>query len=187
MKTWQHMLIGFLLGLLVSGLLLLIIKTPQGDPLTLAPSPTKAPIFVHISGAVKQPGVYSLPVGSRVADLVNQAGGFLSEAESDSVNLAEILSDGTKIHIYSASEMISEVVSQENERGEEVSVSFPLNINTASLADFEKLPGIGPAKAAQIIEYRNSEGRFLTIEDIMNVPGIGTALFETIQDMIVVK
>ena len=186
MKTWQQVLLGFLLGLITAGVLLLIIRSPQDEPIKLAPIPTNAPIIVHITGAVTKPGVYSLPVGSRVIDLVETAGGFAGQAYTDSLNLAGELHDGEKIYIPNVPEK-GEPISIELESGE-ITDSEPkiVNINAASEEELQTLPGIGPSKAAQIIDYRKTNGSFRLIEDIMDVPGIGPSLFEKIQNLITV-
>jgi competence protein ComEA len=185
LKSWLPTLIGILLGLVFSGILLIVIRSPQGEPLALAPSPTKAPVFVHISGAVENAGVYSLPEGSRIIDLISAAGGFTEFANKDAVNLAEIIKDGSKVHIANVSESAVVSHSVANQSTGDLSASNPMNINTASAEELEKLPGIGPAKAEQIVEYRHSNGKFLVIEDIMNVPGIGPSLFAELENLIV--
>jgi len=187
MKPLLQTLTGILLGLIFSGILLIVIRSPHGESITLAPSPTKAPVTVHISGAVEKTGVYSLTEGSRVIDLVNAAGGFSHGANEDSVNLAEVLSDESYILIRYLTDDQTTVIENETSLDTDVSTLSPININTATAEELEELPGIGPAKAEQIIDYRNSYGKFYLIEDIMNVPGIGTSLFEAIADLIVVK
>ncbi len=182
MKGWQHNLLGIFFGLVISGVLLLIIRAPSGDSIELLPPPTPAPIMVHITGSISAPGVYSLQPGSRVVDIINLAGGFTEEANQTSINLAEKLRDGQKIHILSID---SEGIIAEKEVISTFSEGSLLNINTATVEELDKLPGIGEAKAQDIIAYREKHGDFLIIEDIMNVPGIGTSLFEKIMPYII--
>jgi len=159
----------------------IVVSTPSLDPTPLAAS-TPAPIRVHVSGAVHQPDVYELPPGSIVKDAVEAAGGPADDADLDGVNLAVELRDQQQVYVPRQGEMspISPAAS-----GGGASAG-PVNINTATAAELETLPGIGPKTADTIIEYREANGPFETIEDIMNVPGIGEGTFEKIKDRIAV-
>ena len=101
MKLWQGILTGVLFGLIAGAVIWLIIAPPRGEPLTLSPPPTPAPIIVHVAGAVLHPGVYHLDRESRVEDAVKAAGGFTPDADQEHVNLASPLEDGIKINILS--------------------------------------------------------------------------------------
>ena len=131
-------------------------------------------IFVFVCGAVKQEGVYELPIGSRVYEAVRQAGGFSEDAAVTQVNQAEVLEDETRLYIPTISEMQNE---QSNGDGK-------VNLNTAGKEELMTLPGVGEAKAELIMEYRKENGRFQTIEDIMNISGIKEGLFEMIKSNI---
>jgi competence protein ComEA len=151
---------------------------------TLRPVPTDKPIVVHITGAVPRPGVYALPQGARVQDGISAAGGFLAEAQKTDINLAQLLEDGEKLDvpfIEGASPVIGtplpEVVTTTTEL---------ININTASAAELDALPGIGPTTAQKIVEYRDQNGPFINAEDIINVSGIGPGTYERIKDLITV-
>jgi competence protein ComEA len=172
-------IVGILLG---AGLIFLVSRPPRGEPVTLLPAPTSSPIIVYVTGQVTQPGVYSLSVGSRVDDAIQAAGGFSSDANTTAINLAEVLADGQKINVPN---MATQVASEENVQPDTVGFS-PIDINTASLEQLDTLPGIGPATAQDIIDYRSSSGNFTRIEDIMNVPGIGQGKFDAIKDLITV-
>lgn len=139
-----------------------------------------------------------MPKGARIADAIEKAGGATKEADLDEVNLAYVLEDGQKIYIpnkkdkaelekkvYITSESGNNVVieSKNGEKGENKKV----NINTANQSELEKLPGIGPAIASKIIEYRQQNGKFENIEDLQNVKGIGDAKFGNIKEYVVVK
>lgn len=137
--------------------------------------PVEDLVVVHVAGQVKTPGVYTLPVASRVGDAIAAAGGETDEADLHRLNLAAYVFDGQKISVPRA---ISE---SESEQGTKV-----ININTADQKTLENLPGIGPAIAAKIIEYREKNGAFLSIEEIINVDRIGVKTFENIKDLIVV-
>ncbi len=187
MKTWQQVLLGFLLGMLAAGIIWLTAASPRGTPIELAPPPTPAPLIVHISGAVKKPGVYSLPRESRVQDAVALAGGLLEQADAEIINLAARLSDGDKIHIPAQGEDLTRFMAANPAlNSAESGTSAPINLNTATLNQLDALPGIGPAKAADILAYRQQNGPFQSIEDLLKVPGIGATILEGIRDQIFV-
>ena len=136
-------------------------------------------ITVHVAGEVEAPGVYKLPFGARVDDAVREARPT-SQADPDALNLAARLSDGDKI-VVPAVGSASGVVSPDAGASDGL-----VDLNTATQAELETLPGIGPVRAESIIDYR-SEHRFSRIEDVMKVPGIGPGTFERIKDRIVVR
>jgi len=154
------------------------------------------PLIIHITGAVKNPGVYQLKSTDRIVDAVNIAGGASEEANLDLINLAALLKDGQKIIVPSKIY---------NENGEEInknidnnaevmysssssgSVSGKININTANATMLQTLSGIGPVLSERIIEYRNQNGFFGVIDDIKDVSGIGEKKFEGIKDLICVQ
>ncbi len=149
-----------------------------------------APLVVDVKGAVKQPGVYSLPAGARVVDAIERAGGLLEEADPERINLAQPLTDGMAFRVPYQGE-------QEKLPAEPVSASVAsasgsfsdsgkVNINTATEAELDTLPGIGPAKAAAIIKYREEHGPFQDISQLTRVPGIGEKTFQNLQDLITV-
>ena len=156
---------------------------PEGIPITLLPAPTPAPITVYVSGKVNQEGLYTLPSGSRVNDAIQAAGGFSADANSGGLNLAEILEDGEQIDVP---ELITPAVTGGKSPGQLNPSLVLVDINTASLEQLDTLPDIGPITAQDIIDYRNANGPFAKIEDIMDVPGIGQAKFDTIKDLITV-
>jgi len=153
-------------------------------------TPTPAPIRVHVSGAVLDPAVYELVVGSIVQDAIDAAGGPASDADLDHINLAVELNDQQQVYVPRQGEsdpppVISGGESGGGSGGGETE-GAQVNINTATAAELETLPRIGPATAQRILEYRETNGPFATIEDIQNVPGIGPATFEGFQDLITV-
>jgi competence protein ComEA len=189
MKTWWLLAIGIIGGLLGSGVIYLTSSQPRGEGITLLPPPTSAPIVVHIVGAVLEPGVYSLPIKSRQQDAIEAAGGFLSDANPQVLNLAAPLQDGDRIVVPT---IPSDTPTLATNPSKSTIVELPssntlININTASQADLENLPGIGPVKAQTIIAYRESNGSFGLIEDIQNVPGIGPKTFENLKSLITVE
>ena len=155
-------------------------------------------VIIHITGSVKNPGIVKLKEGSRIEDAIESAGGLTENADITKVNLAYVVEDGTKIKIPSASEEdigdedIIDSKSGDNIIIEENAVpsnnsTQNININKATEKEFETLPGIGPSLASKIIEYRNQNGKFGSIEDIKNVNGIGDNKYEKIKDLITVK
>jgi competence protein ComEA len=185
MKPWHYLSFGLLGGLLAAGIILLVSSPARGEPIQLPPAPTPAPITVDVSGAVAQPGVYHLPVGSRVQDAITAAGGLLENAYAETINLAMPLNDGTKVLIPAIPEPQT-AADGETIASPAQSASILININTASSDQLQELPGIGQAKAQAIIDYRESYGPFSAIEQLMNVSGIGPATFERLKDLITI-
>ncbi|MFN2112685.1 MAG: helix-hairpin-helix domain-containing protein [Anaerolineales bacterium] len=177
-----NLLIGVLFGLLSAGLVLLVSRPRDGQAVLLRPPPTLEPVVVNIDGAVLAPGVYSLPLGSRVQDAVMAAGGLTDQASPGAVNLAARVEDGSHIYIPSINQGSGSDVEVGTALGmaEDGSLIPLVNINQASLEALEALPGIGPVTAQAIISYRE-EQLFTRIEDIQKVPGIGPATFERIR------
>ena len=166
-------------------------------------------IFVHMSGAVNKEGLIELKADSRIADAIDKAGGIRDDAYVDDINLA----DGMKIHIFTKEEKEKEgekeesdlsnledltekyvttssgvsTKSEESEGNSNANKSEKININTATQAQLETLPGIGPSTAIKIISYRKDNGKFSSVEDIRDVSGIGEAKFEKIKELICVK
>lgn len=146
-------------------------------------------IMVHIDGEVVTPGIISLKAGARIADAIQACGGTTDISDISKINLAYELKDGQKVYIPSIYD-VEDVEYIQNDAGNNViipdtsSSSALVNINSATQAELETLPGIGPSTAAKIIDYRNKNGDFKNIEDIMNVSGIGESKFNNIKDYI---
>lgn len=163
---------------------------PPPPSVTPAPTPTPGPIRVYISGAVAEPDVYELPPEAIVRDAVAAAGGAATDADLDRINLAQSLVDGQHVqvpHVGDEPTPAPAASSSEGSSGEDEALAGPLNINTADAAELELLPGIGPVIAARIVEYREANGPFTSIEAIQNVSGIGPAKFEGIREWIVTE
>jgi competence protein ComEA len=185
-NRWWDILIGVLFGLVFAGLIILVCKPKSGTAILIRPPPTPAPMIVNIDGAVHYPGVYSLPIHSRVEDAVKAAGGFTENARPGSINLAALLKDESHIFIpYQKSEAEIEINNPDQVYGLSASGEIvPLiNINQAPIEILITLPGIGPVTGEKIIAYRE-EKLFTQIEDIQKVPGIGPATFERIKNYI---
>lgn len=168
------------------------------DEAAKAVSAAAGKIFVDIGGEVAAPGVYEVTEGTRLFEVINRAGGLTEEADIDVINRAETVYDGQKILIASYEETRSGKNTAGTGGGQTTGGSAgsaqgatdtdgeKVNINTADSAELQSIPGIGPSKADRIIEYRNTQGRFNTIDDIKNISGIGNKTFESIKKYIVV-
>jgi competence protein ComEA len=186
LKSILYMAAGVLFGLFIAVLVWVVARNPSGQAVTLRPVPTEKPIVVQISGAVPRPGVYALAQGSRVQDAISAAGGFLAEADKTGINLARALEDGEQLDIPYV-EGSSPVILEAPTAVEALPSNAELiNINIASQAELESLPSIGPTTAQKIIQYREQNGPFLKIEDIINVSGIGPGTYERIKNLITV-
>ena len=153
-------------------------------------------VVVHVIGEVNNPGVVTLKEGSRIIDAINKAGGKTEEADLSKINLAYIVEDGTQIYIPRINENLNQVnlisdgagigVIINDSNMEENKVEVKVNINTANKEKLETLPGIGETTAQKIIDYREANGKFKTIEDIKNVSGIGDTKYDSLKDKITV-
>lgn len=154
-------------------------KEDSTDPLANQSSEevsTSTSVFIDIKGEVKQPGVYEMKAQDRVIDAIETAGGFTANADQSQVNLAQKLQD----------EMVIEVIANNEDSAipstSGAATTEKININQATAEEIEELNGIGPSKAAAIIQYREENGIFKQMEDLLNVSGIGEKTLEAIQD-----
>ena len=147
---------------------------PEIIPITIA----EPEIFVDVTGAVNNPGVYTLTGRSRVIDAIKAAGDSTPGADLSTINLARVLNDGEQIYVDST------VVNSSGQRVSKKVSSGPININRATLRQLDALDGIGPVIAGRIIEYRKKNGSFLTIDDLQKVSGIGAAKFAQIKSKV---
>ncbi len=189
MKTLGYILFGILVGLLAAGLLYLTVRGPAGQPVTLQPSETPAPIVIYVSGGVQRPGVYSLPRDSRVSDAILVAGGMSDGADLSQVNLADPLQDGEKVVIPGGSTTATPVFTLGGSGLLETPTPYAgqlININTADATLLTTLPGIGPTTAQKIVQYRQDNGAFQQVEDLLKIPGIGPSTLDEIRGLITV-
>lgn len=146
--------------------------------------------YVHICGEVRQPGVYQMEEGQRIYQLVELAGGYTDAAATDFLNMAEPVSDGMKVIVPDRESLLAEnsgLYGEAETKGAESSGNQgKVNINTAGQEELMTLPGIGQARAADIMAYRENQGGFQAIEDIMKVSGIKQTAFEKIKERITV-
>jgi competence protein ComEA len=192
MKNALYVLLGVMAGFILAGVLVFVSRAPAGEPIVLRPAPTAVPISVQVIGAVPRPGLYKFPKGARVQDAIDAAGGMLAGANIDSLNLAALLEDGQQLSIpYQAGsaptdssltvDLPTSATQTPTNSGSNQNL---VNINTATLEELDALPGIGLTTAQKIIDYRTVNGPFATIEDIMNVSGIGPATFDDLKNLI---
>ncbi len=194
MKQVAYVLVGILVGFILAGAVFLVIQQPAGKPIVLEPPPTKVPIQVQVLGGVVRPGVYSLPEGSRVQDAVDAAGGLLANTDTSGINLAAKLEDGQQVEIPGGETSASGTTQQQQGTSPFTVLATPvptkpssadlININTATLAELQSLPNIGPTTAQNIVNYRIQHGPFATTDMILNVPGIGPATYDSIKSLI---
>ena len=167
---------------------------PPKPTATAPPTLTPAPILVYVSGEVVAPDVYTLAPDSRIKQLVDAAGGFTDEADTAAVNLAHSLVDGDHVHITAEGAPMSTpsgvLPNAAPQRGpaeiDPGSGGVLIDINAAGLSELDTLPGIGPATAQKILDYRAVNGPFSDIEAVMEVSGIGQAKFDQIKVLITI-
>jgi len=176
-------LIGFLVGLLAAGALWLLLSPPRGTPITLLPPSTPLPLRIHVAGAVAHPGIVELAPGARVAQAIEAAGGTLEGANPDGVNLAAALEDGDQVRVPWLSPATGEAAAGPAPGAPETPGAV-VNLNTATLAELDRLPGIGPSLAREILAYREAHGAFASVDDLLLVPGIGPAKLAALRDCV---
>lgn len=162
------------------------IAPPATDPAASLPAAVEivaspsASVIVHVAGAVVDPGVYSLPIGARVTDAIEAAGGPRRHADLDSLNLAALLTDGEKVEVTRAGSGpgggVASVTTVPS-----AAPGAPISINSADEPALETIPGVGPVTAAAILKYRDEIGRFDSIDQLLDVPGIGPATLDSIR------
>ena len=148
-------------------------------------SPEQDLITVDVKGAVKSPGIYDLPVGSRVHDAVQKAGGLKEEADSKSLNLAQKVSDEALVYVPTKGE---EAASQQAASGTTPSSSKEkkVNLNKASLEELKQVKGLGGKRAQDIIDHREANGKFKSVDELKKVSGIGAKTIEKLKDYVTV-
>ncbi len=171
-------------GLLLAGRLFPHGSAPAA-PAAARAVPVAAPrtprLVVHVVGAVRHPGLYRLRDGSRVADAVARAGGATRKAELELVNLAAPVADGTQIvvprRVAAASGSLVTGGASETPAG-------PVHLNTATVEQLDGLPGVGPVTAQKIVDYRQKNGAFSSVDDLDAIPGIGSKRLEQLRELV---
>lgn len=146
-------------------------------------------ITVHVVGAVLTPGVYTLPQGSRVSDAIAAAGGATGNAAEEGINLARVLADGEQVRMltqeeYAAGGSDGAASPAAGTAGASASVGGKVDLNKATAAELDALPGVGPSTAQKIVDDREANGPFKKVEDLMRVSGIGQKKFDALKDLI---
>jgi competence protein ComEA len=188
LETHKIVVFATIGALIVIALGIFALRLPTPEPVVIeAPPPTATvgPIKVYVSGAVVHPDVYTVERGSIVKDALAAAGGPAADADLNKINLAQTLNDGQQVYIPRVGEVPTPGPTSSG--GGQPAISGPININTATQAELEALPHIGPAIAAKIIAYREKYGPFARIDDIKRVAGIGPSTFDDIKDLITVE
>lgn len=140
-------------------------------------------ITVDVKGAVKAPGLYDLPVGSRINDAVQKAGGLTDNADSKSINLAQKISDEALVYVPTKEEATSQEMpsSASNSKGNK-----KVNLNKASLEELKQVKGLGAKRAQDIIDHRDSNGKFKSVDDLKKISGFGAKTIEKLKDYVTV-
>lgn len=192
---WNSALAGALIAAIILGGFTFFWRRPTPPPIAIHPPPaaviptpeptaTAAPLVVFVSGAVQAPGVYELPSGARVADALERAGGFTSDANVNAVNQAAPLHDGDQVYVPTMEEEPSVPTAGISNAPSPTAVENGLiNVNTATAEELERLPGIGETRAQDIIANRPYE----SVDDLERVPGIGPATLEELRPHVVVE
>ena len=156
------------------------IGTASGPAATPVAGPTVDPagtaILVHVLGAVAEPGLYQLADGDRIVDAVAAAGGFTKDADQAALNLARAVGDGEQVYVP--------VVGEEPPAAAAGESGGLVNLNTADAAEIETLPGLGPELAGRIVEWREQNGPFSSVDDLLNVTGIGAKTVSGLADLV---
>lgn len=182
-----------LLNVIALGVLFLYDRRPQPEPLAiLTPSrhPTSAAIQVHVAGAVRHPGLYSLPAGSRLHEAIQAAGGLREDADRERVNLADYVRDAQQLYIPRQGITPPPGPTAASGAGTDLNAVAGqrlVNINIASPEELMTLPGIGAVYAERIVAYRQEHGPFDDIQQIMQINGIGPTTYERLKAYIAVR
>lgn len=162
-------------------------KSSRDKVSNMAETKASAAVIVYVSGAVNAPGVIEVPAGARILEVINRAGGLLPVADSAKINMAQLVKDGMQIHVPLRPNSTNPAVTAPASAGIGAAASErKININTANAQELDKLPGIGPAIADKIIQYREAHGNFNDIADLKKVPGIGESKFNKLKELITI-
>jgi competence protein ComEA len=159
-------------------------SAPAAPPPAVGPPPVAAPrLVVHVVGDVRRPGLYRLSQGARVADAVDRAGGAKRSADLAAINLAAPLADGEQVAVPSKAR--ASTPGGVPAGSLETAKQGPVHLNTATPDELETLPGVGPATAQKILDYRTAHGAFRSVDELDAVPGIGPKRLDELRDLVV--
>ncbi len=185
LNQWQSIALGVVAGAAIMAAAFVVTLPDRTIPLTILPTATPSPLVVYITGAVKSPGVFHVQPGSRIQDVIEASGGYLEGADLQRINLAAPVSDGQRIDIP----LTGIVETRVQAKSTEINSAEILNVslNTASQKELESLPGIGVEKASKILAEREKRGRFLKIDDLLEIDGFSQKLVEQIRPYLYIE
>lgn len=160
------------------------IQLPRAEAAPASTATTTGEVVVHVAGAVLRPGVIRLAGAGRVIDAIAAAGGAAPDADLNQVNLAAKIGDGDRIYVPRAGESPPPAPGAGASTGGPSAQSGPVDLNSGTPEQLDALPGVGPATAKAIVEYRTRHGRFRTVDDLLSVPGIGPAKLATLKPLV---
>ena len=195
LERYKNVIFVVVIVAIVSGIVVLLTSKPAPVQITIippGPTATLLPIRVYVTGAVQHPQTYSLSSGSRWQDAIEAAGGATQDADLQRINLAQVVHDGEKVDVPSVGDKTAGSTGTGNNgsggkatKSATAAPNFPIHINTATLEELQQLPGVGPALAQRIIDYRTANGPFKGIGDLDRVSGIGPSRLKDWEDKIV--
>ena len=179
---------AIIIGVVAVGAVLLVYDDLSAPPIVVADPDPARPIAVEITGAVATPGVYELAAEARVIDLVEAAGGTTADADLGGVNLARRVRDEDRVVIPSQAPPPAITSATGDQPGSSAAAGSPaqVNINTASVDELDQLPGIGPAIAQRVVDYRSEQGPFRSVDELARVSGISSAMVDELRSEITV-
>jgi competence protein ComEA len=156
-------------------------EAKRSEPAVVSAVRTPRPkLVVHVVGAVRRPGLYRFQQGSRISDAVRRAGGSTAKADLERLNLAAPIADGQQVVVPREAP-----VAATSPAGAEAAPTGPVSLSTATVADLDELPGVGPVTAQRILAYRTEHGAFRSVDELDAIPGIGPARLDQLRDLVV--
>ncbi|BDI23088.1 hypothetical protein L3i23_18640 [Herbiconiux sp. L3-i23] len=175
------LVIAIVVGAVGGGRSTQVVPAPHDTGSAVTPHEQAAPpLFVHVAGAVRAPGLYELPEGARMIDAIASAGGLADDAAPDGVNLARRVADGEQITVPRVGEAPTAAVVPGEAAG-----GGPVSLSTATVQQLETLPRIGPAMAQRIVDWREAGGRFESVDDLLEISGFGEKTVDAVRDLVV--
>jgi competence protein ComEA len=160
------------------------IQLPRAESAPVSTATTTGEVVVHVAGAVGRPGVVRLAGPGRVIDAIGAAGGPAADADLNQINLAAKVADGDRVYVPRRGETPPPAPTTGAATGSATASSGPVDLNSAAADQLDALPGVGPATAKAIVDYRTRHGRFRTVDDLLSVPGIGPAKLATLKPLV---